>query len=118
MESTGDSALIDKLWIEFKDKPWDLENCNCGHLCARWVGLHGREVSVEGLTEAKAAYLTQRLGKPAKRRDGPHRGDVVLVEDGTLGIWLGYCLLTMIEERGLARIEVPSGAKMVAWASR
>ena len=111
-------ASVDKLWVEFKDKPWDLEGCNCGHLCARWVGMNGREVSVEGLTEAKASHLTQRLGKPRKRADGVFRGDVVLVEDGTLGIWLGYCLLTMIEERGLARVEVQPDAKMVAWASR
>ena len=123
------NTLIDKLWAEFRDREWDLKTCNCGHLCARWVAMcrgrtvddgkvvefDGEEPDVSGLVRATPVEVTRRMGQPKRRRDGRSPGDVVLLEDGTLGVDLGYCLLTMVEERGLARVEIAEGAKFLAW---
>ena len=90
---------------------------NCGQLCHAWAEMRlGRPVeSVAGLTHPSVAELNKRLGRPRRRSEGMNYGDVVLFENGDLGICLDYCILTIIEDKGWGRASIDKSLRYAAW---
>ena len=90
---------------------------DCVDLVERYLAELGRPAKrpPPPLTARKVAAV---LGRPSRRA---RYGDVVLFRrrpdpDAVLGINLGYCVLTALEERpgALARVQVPP--RLLAWS--
>ena len=108
---TDSVQVIDEL-LDAAQPDW-----NCGELAHAYAQMRlGRSLMpVTGLTHPSVAELSKRLGRPRRRREGMSYGDIVLFENGDLGINLDYCLLTVVEKVGIARVNIDKSLRYAAW---
>ena len=101
-----------KVAEDYNGKRWRLGRADCATLCRDyWALLTGVEHKWDLGARLSVKAVTGLLGRP-ERHIRP--GDVVLTRDH-LAVNLGYCLLTMIEGEGVARVPV---ADCIGWRPR
>ena len=108
---TGEREAVERLL--------PLGRCDdCVHLVERYLAELGRPAPERPPPPLTARKVAAVLGRPSRRAS---YGDVVLFRqrpdpDGALGIHLGYCVLTVVEDSTMARLPAPP--RLLAWSVR
>ena len=95
--------------MDYNGRPYRLGKADCATLCADyWEIVTGDKLTLPRLPKPSVKAVKAVLGEPAK---DVQPGDVVLTKEH-LGINLGYCVLTMLEDSGVGRVPTTS---CIAW---